>query len=84
MPRFHFHVADDSDEEGTVLPNFVAAKTEAIKLAGALIREEAGSFWDKGRWGMTVTNGDGLRLLQLLMVGAVSPKVSTKNTPALL
>ena len=45
MPRFHFHVRHtstgrlDIDEEGLVLPDSAAAKTEALESAKELIIE---------------------------------------------
>jgi hypothetical protein len=47
MPRFHFNVHDGKniiDEQGTELPNWQAARIEAIHLAGNILRDEAQSI----------------------------------------
>ncbi|WP_336487793.1 DUF6894 family protein [Methylobacterium nigriterrae] len=43
MPRFHFNVYDGvrlPDAEGTDLPDWQAARLEAIRKAGEILKEE--------------------------------------------
>jgi hypothetical protein len=45
VPRFHFHVLDGTaltDTDGLVLPDTAAAKSEAIRLTGAVLRDYTG------------------------------------------
>ena len=51
MPRYYFHVRDGQyipDEAGTELRDLPAAHTEAVKLAGEMLRDHKGSFL---KWG---------------------------------
>ena len=73
MPRFHFHSDGQRDDDGTDLTSLKEAKCEAVKLAGRTICEEADEFWDKAEWTMTVTDGRGLTLFQLQIIGTEAP-----------
>jgi hypothetical protein len=58
MPRYYFHVVDGhniTDNEGTEFPNLRHARAEAIRLAGAILRDEGDTFWDGTEWHMNVT-----------------------------
>jgi hypothetical protein len=68
MPRFHFNVHDGyskSDHEGTELPDWKAARTEAIRLAGMLILDEAERIAREPDWHMDVADEQGLILFRL-------------------
>jgi hypothetical protein len=44
MPRYYFHVEDhhtDIDEVGTELPDLEAARSEAVRAAGEILRDGA-------------------------------------------
>lgn len=60
MPRFHFHVLDGTslaDEEGTELVDIDAAKAEAVKLAGAVLRDCVHSdIWALETWKLLVND----------------------------
>lgn len=60
MPRFHFHVLDGSavtDIEGLELPNIAAARTEAIRLAGAVLKDYRGDdIWRGKPWQIVVND----------------------------
>lgn len=79
MPKFHFHLDDNSDEQGLELPDFAAAKCEALEFAARHICDAASAFWDRENWTLTVTNERGLTLLQLQIVGTQSPAASSKH-----
>src|SRR4051794_23228497 len=60
VPQFHFHVLDGSavtDIEGLELPNIAAAKSEAIRLAGAVLRDYRGDdLWRGEPWQIIVND----------------------------
>ncbi|MPR12331.1 DUF6894 family protein [Microvirga tunisiensis] len=68
MPRYFFHVVDGHniiDNEGTEFPNLRHARAEAIRLAGAILRDEGDTFWDGTEWHMNVTDVAGQSVLRL-------------------
>jgi hypothetical protein len=75
MRRFHFNTNGLRDEEGHELSSLAVAKCEAIKLAAGIICEQAGEFWDKAEWSMTVTDENDLTLFQLQVIGTESPAI---------
>lgn len=78
MPRYFFHIDDGlsaRDDEGTELRDLAVAKCEAVKLAGQLICDTAGGFWDRQEWKLTATNEEGLTLFCLHFVGIEAPAV---------
>jgi flagellar biosynthesis regulator FlaF len=60
MPRFHFHVLDGTaraDEEGTELVDLNAAKAEAVKLAGEILRDSIHThIWTRETWQLIVND----------------------------
>jgi hypothetical protein len=82
MPRYFFHIEDGSivhDDEGTELKDLAVAKCEAVKLAGQMICDAAGDFWDKEEWKLTATDEDGLTLFFLQFFGGESPAVGGRG-----
>ena len=75
MPRFHFNINDERDDEGSELDTLAEAKCAAIKLAGRTICEDAAVFWDRMEWGMTVSDEMGLTLFQLGIIGTEAPVI---------
>lgn len=76
MPRYHFNVDDGlslRDDDGIELPDLAAARKEAVKLAGASIREYSGKLWDGDEWKLDVTNNTGMVLFSLLLIGYSAP-----------
>jgi len=48
MPLYHFNVEDGAvypDLEGTHCSDLEAARTEAVRRSGTLLRDNARSFW---------------------------------------
>ena len=77
MPRYFFHVGGSSrDTEGVHLESLAVAKCEAVKLAGQLICESAGVFWDAQDFVMNVANEDGLTLFNLMFIGTEAAAIS--------
>ncbi|MEY9123275.1 DUF6894 family protein [Bradyrhizobium yuanmingense] len=58
MPRYHFHILDGKaglDHHGTELADLDAAKEEAVKLAGEVLREsKPGDIWEIKSWKLLV------------------------------
>ena len=80
MPRYFFHVADgDSfpDLQGTVLENDDAARTEAVRFSGQLLRDAADKFWSGEEWKMRVTDDNDLTLFELMFTASYSAAMRT-------
>jgi len=68
MPRYFFHVIDGRDlidNEGTEFPNLKYVRAEAIRTAGAILRDEGDRYWNGTEWQMSVTNASGQSVLKL-------------------
>jgi hypothetical protein len=68
MPRYFFHVIDGRDiidHVGTVFSSVEEARAEAIRTAGAILRDEGDQFWNDTEWQMNVTDGAGQSVLKL-------------------
>ena len=62
MPRFYFHIHDGRDQfdmDGTELPDEATAHVEAIRLTGAVLRDEAKRVIGAPSWTMDVTDETG-------------------------
>jgi hypothetical protein len=82
MPRYFFHVEYDGlihDDEGAELRDLTVAKCEAVKLAGQMICDAAGEFWEKDEWKLTATNEDGLTLFALHFIGVDAPAAGGRD-----
>ncbi|HEV7255253.1 MAG TPA: hypothetical protein VGN97_19370 [Mesorhizobium sp.] len=68
MPRFFFHVMDGRaliDHEGTEVPDAQAARAEALRTAGEILRSEGTSHWAGDKWQMTVADEKGNTVFSL-------------------
>ena len=68
MPHFHFNVYDgvsDTDRIGTELPNWQAARLEAIRRAGEILKDDPRRLALGEDWRMEVTDETGLILFRL-------------------
>jgi hypothetical protein len=84
MPRYHFHIDDGRstrDGEGFDLADLAAAKCEAVQMAGRIICDDGGAFWDRGEWSMTVADSTGLTLFHLQIVGTEAPSTQQPVSP---
>ena len=62
MARYFFDVSDGADfpdDEGVVLADIAAVRTQAMETAGAMLKERGGTFWDGAEWRMTVVDQSG-------------------------
>ena len=75
MPLYLFRVQNDPNDTGDAceLENVGAAKCHAVKMAGQMICDQAGTFWDTREFGMTVTDKTGLTLFTLNFLGTDAP-----------
>ena len=72
MPRYFFHTQSEfrqSDEAGTELPDMEAARVEAARLGGEILRDGAPDFWGTQPWTLTCTDEDGLIFFTLILHG---------------
>ena len=68
MPRYFFHVINGSflpDTVGHECQTFDQAKAEAVRAAGAMLREQGLQLWKTGQWDMYVTAEQNRTLLKL-------------------
>jgi hypothetical protein len=79
VPRFFFNVYDcvsSPDDTGTELPDWQEARLEAIRLAGAIFKDEAQKVALGEAWHMDVADEQGLVLFRLDFVSHDAPAVS--------
>ena len=77
MPRFHFNIHDGvnlPDPVGTELRGWKEARFEAVRLAGAILRDVANRLSLEEDWRMEVTDDSGLILFQIVF--SVLPSAS--------
>lgn len=80
MTRYFFHLEDGvslPDREGTELPDLDAARVQAVKHFGELLRLEPERFWQGEEWTMTVTDADGLTQFSLFFGAVLAPAIKT-------
>ena len=78
MPRYHFNVNGERDDEGYELPNVLVAQSEALGMAGRIIcDEDSAKFWKAHDWTMQVTDSDGLSLFELLILATESAAIQS-------
>lgn len=68
LPRYFFHVVDGSfhvDTDGTVLADLAEAHSQAITMAGEIMRDARRKFWDGDAWQMHVTDENKRTLFKL-------------------
>jgi len=68
MPRYFFHVIDGReiiDREGLELSGLKEVRAEAIRTAGAILRDEGDKFWNGTEWHMNVTDAAGQSVLKI-------------------
>lgn len=65
MPRFYFDTLNsehDEDQEGIDLPDRFAARREAVRFAGSVMKDQPDLLWDGTRFVVEV-RGEGRTLL---------------------
>jgi hypothetical protein len=79
VPRYFFNIDGAApDTEGTEIKDLAEAKCEGVRMAGRIICDQAGDFWDRAEWNMTVSDATRLALFTLHVVGveaAAAPRL---------
>lgn len=78
MPHYYFHTADggrDIDRDGLELADDPAARSEAIRYAGAVMRDDPDLLWDGGDFRVEVTNEDKRLLFTIIMLAVDAPRL---------
>lgn len=79
MPHFHFNVFDGVtvlDAEGVELASLDEARTEAIALAGQMLKDYPERVRSDEEWRIEVINDTGLLLFRLDFTVSASPAVT--------
>jgi hypothetical protein len=74
MPRYFFNIHDSQnlpDNDGTVFPGPEAAREQAVILAGEVLKDLDGKFWNAREWRMVVTDEQGATVCTLTFSGTV-------------
>lgn len=82
MPRYHFHSADGrrwSDEEGSELASDEAARVEAVRFAGEMLRGNPTELWRHGQWRVEVTDEENVLLFTIITL-AIDAPVPTRRS----
>ncbi len=82
MPTFHFNVVDGvsiPDATGTELPDLYAARLEAVRYSGELLRDHADAFWIQHEWRIEVTDFAGLVLFAIHISAVEAPALHDWN-----
>ena len=77
MPRYFFNVHDGQhpleqdppDREGTLLADPEAARSQAVTLAGEMLKDLDGQFWRGDDWCLRVTDEQGATVCILRFSG---------------
>lgn len=84
MPIYHFHDADGvrhNDAIGTDLADDSAAKFEAVRYAGAMLRDKAQKLLDDGQWRVEVTDRNNVLLFTVITIAIDAPKPDFAHRP---
>ncbi len=76
MPRYFFQVHDGAgtvDDDGMDFPDLAAARVEAVRLGGAILRDQAERFVEAQDWHLEVTDAAGLILFTLWFAAIDAP-----------
>lgn len=76
MPRYHFNICDGvclPDANGTELPDWQAARLEAVRRAGEILKDAPQSVALGEDWRIEVTDSTGLILFQMTFLMVESP-----------
>ncbi len=69
MKRYHFKTDDERDVRGVELASLAAARCEAAKVGASIICELADEPWRKAGWTVSVTDDNGVKMLELQIIG---------------
>jgi len=78
MPRYVFNVHDGQghrEGEAMTLPDLPAARLEALRFSGEVLRTSEPSLWEGEDWRLEVTDQMGLILFTLYVMAVEAPAV---------
>ena len=84
MPRYFFDVHDSLsmiDVDGTELPDLEAARHEAVRLVGALLKDDPSNFWNGEYWSVEVSDARRMVLFALHFHATGAPATSGAAGP---
>lgn len=84
MPRYFFHSEDgrlEHDAVGTELADTASARLEAVRFAGALLKDRAQALWEGTRWRLLVTDESALILFTVEVNTVIGAAVVPWSTP---
>jgi hypothetical protein len=76
MALFHFDIRDGSgfvQPDPVELPNVETAKSHAVIMAGQMLKDIDGMFWDDSHWTVEVRTPAGLILCTIDIDGSTAP-----------
>jgi hypothetical protein len=65
VPLFFFHIDDggpDEEQLSLTLPDLLAARNEATRFAGEMLRDQPAALWRAKAWTVTVSDETGATL----------------------
>ena len=83
MPRYFFHPRDgrtQPDATGSEFPSLAAARVEAVRMAGELLKWQAETFWNEAEWSLEVTDEKGLTLFTLHFLAVDAPTLRLRES----
>lgn len=82
MPRYFFDVKDGRDFpdlQGSEFADLAAARIEAVRFAGEILKEAPERFWHCEEWTMTVSDHQRQMLFTLKFLAQSSPSASSSD-----
>lgn len=82
MARYFFHIENGQsklDDAGMELDDPHAARVEAVRMLGDILKSDPHHFWDHQSFKLIVTDENHLILFVLDLSGIVAPAVSAAN-----
>jgi hypothetical protein len=82
MARYHFHIRDRQslpDTVGIEMADLVAARVEAVRLSGEMLKWHAETFWNDGEWSLEVTDHTGLTLFTLYFLAVEAATIRRRE-----
>ena len=84
MPRYFFHSEDgrlELDKVGTELADAGEARREAVRFAGALLRDRSQALWEGTRWRLLVTDASAMILFTVEVNTIIGSAVVARSFP---
>ena len=76
MPRYYFHTEDGPpwrDRDGVELAGLEAARHEAVRALGEILKERVNEFWADGALRISVADAAGLTLFLVEVTATTAP-----------